>query len=288
MQPARVALRKNSIGNRRALLRQVEPGRDFLAHPAGEEIAQAPVVSVEQTYDGVFGTDHFAGGSAQTGQKPLRVPFRGQLQAQLDHRIEPRHHHVGFLRQLGQEQAKMVLPELFGRRRSHRRLGHAQDPVNHLEDLFRFGRLGDDVRDAALHCESTGLGFKIGGAVEYNRNPGKLRILPQSPDELESIHRRHEQVGDYQIGHLGLRQGQCFGAVAGLAKLMSGVAQDRDQQIARGRVVIHCQNRRYSCLAFASDRDASSSATSTSGSIGRNRNRWAPRARPLARDASSQ
>ena len=173
MQPQRMTLGEDSFRNRQALLRRTEAGGGFVTHTAGEKITQAPVLLVQHTDDGVLGADDFPAGAAETGQQPLRVPFGGQLQAQLNHGTEPRHHRLGLLRQLRQEHAQVFLPELFDRRGSHRGLGHAQDAVDHLQDFFRFSRLGDDVRHAALVGESTGLRFKVGGGVEYDRRLGK-------------------------------------------------------------------------------------------------------------------
>ena len=127
MQPSRLMLGEDVPGNRHAQLRQAEMGGGFLTHTAGKKIAQAPVRFIQHTDDGVSGADDFPAGAAETGQQPLRVPFRCQLQAHPNHRVEPWHGRLGLLRQLRQQQAQVFLPKLFGRWRGHGSLSHSQN-----------------------------------------------------------------------------------------------------------------------------------------------------------------
>jgi hypothetical protein len=76
-------------------------------------------------------------------------------------------------------------------------------------------------------------------------------VLAQTADKLETVHLRHDDVGDDQMGALGFREGKSLRPVGSFEELMTFIAQESYQVLPGGGPVINDQDGRHS--QFISD-----------------------------------
>ncbi len=120
----------------------------------------------------------------------------------------------------------------FGRRGSVKRL------LEYAQYLFRFRWLHQYLRDAAGCRQVAGLPLQESGGVEDHVGIRDLGVGAQLPNELVAVHRRHQDVANHEVrpyrAHLG--KGQV--TVRGFQRLVTGVLQQRDEQVAIWRMVV--------------------------------------------------
>ncbi len=79
--------------------------------------------------------------------------------------------------------------------------------------------------DAAALCQGARLGLGVGRRVKDHTGGGEGRVGTQLPHKLETVHGRHENVGDDQIGVRHPHLLEPFQAIAGLEQAMAAIAE---------------------------------------------------------------
>jgi hypothetical protein len=78
--------------------------------------------------------------------------------------------------------------------------GHAQFGVDGVEDLVRVGRLAQHRGHTAAGRHRQRFAFGVHGREEDHAGALQRRLGAQLLDEFVAVHRRHQDVGDDQVG----------------------------------------------------------------------------------------
>jgi hypothetical protein len=95
--------------------------------------------------------------------------------------------------------------------------------------------------DLTVSCQVERLALVIMGRMEDHCRTTNFRIRAQPADKFEAVHRGHQNVGYDEVRLFGPGHRQPVYAIDRLDHGMSRMAEDRDHQLAVGRVVIDDQ-----------------------------------------------
>jgi hypothetical protein len=109
----------------------------------------------------------------------------------------------------------------------------------------RVGRLAQHRGHAAAGRHRHRFALGVHGREEDDARVFQRRLGAQLLDELVAIHRRHQDVGDDEVGQFGARDGQRAGAVFGFEDAVPGQAEQGAQIAAVAGPVVDNQNGRH-------------------------------------------